>query len=83
MLQAKHTLLVPYTCVTSTDSRWETGEWPVVVQIHRSHDVLNTSDECLSGAVTPVIGTWLKDRMCCRILEVLGLNPHSNDALPD
>jgi hypothetical protein len=39
---APQTLVMPRTCVTFTDSRWEKGKWAMFVQLHRSHDVSNT-----------------------------------------
>lgn len=62
----------------------------MAVQIHRSRDVTNTSDKCLSNAVTLVIGMRLKDRMCRRvgsllprIREVWGSNLYSTRFLTD
>ena len=38
-LISRAVLMISFTCVTFTDSRWETGIWPIFLQMYCSHDL--------------------------------------------
>jgi len=52
-------MAIPLTCVTFTDSRWETDKWPIFIHVHiPTTRQVSTSDKCLWN--TPILGTRLK-----------------------
>jgi hypothetical protein len=67
------------TCVTFTDSLWETDKWPTFVQVHRSHNTINIRDLQPFHIYTSLRNADLQITVLLLLRESLIFEPDSNE----